>query len=131
MKSMWLSVLLGASLSLLAGCYRKATTEAVQYVSCQATLLKYDEEYRWFDNHEWGHDDGVSPLATFKIIKPATYSSREVSIMFKSQHFENMLPTLKQGVGTLFLFGVPEDFLKGEARIIEAFDVLTLKSKTP
>ena len=66
-----------------------------------------------------------------RVPKPATYNFREVSIMFKSQRFENMLPTLKQGVGKLFLFGVPEDFLKGEARIIEACDVLTLKSKTP
>ena len=108
-----------------------ALRTADRYVSCQATLLKYDEEYQWFDNHEDGHDDGVAPRATFKITKPATYSHRKVSILFKSQHFENMLPTLKQGVGKPFLIEVPEDFLKGKANIIEALDVASLSSYKP
>lgn len=130
MRLICAGVLLGLSLSLVPGCRSKPEATVTAHVRCRAILLEYDEEHPWFDNQEHGHDDGIAPLATFKIMKPATHRSREISILFKSPHFENMLPIIKHGVGETFLIDVPEDFLTGKANIIEALHVYALERDT-
>jgi len=130
MRLICAGMFLGLPLSLVTGCCSKPEATVTTHVACRAILLEYDEEHPWFDNQESGHDDGVAPLATFRIMKPETHWSREMSILFNSPRFEKMLPIMKHGAGETFLIDVPEGFLTGNATIIEALHVYAVERDT-
>lgn len=45
--------------------------------------MQFDEQHPWSDYDDVvGFDDGVAPLATFKITEPSAYRSHEVRILF-------------------------------------------------
>ena len=120
-----------ALLLLMAVFCNVVFSESNKLVSLEVKLEKYESEYDWYEEREDGFDDGVAPLARFKALRPEVHSSREISVLFNSQHYEALLPLLEKRVGAIFLIDVPVDFLEGKAKIIDAIYVQTLELKNP
>ncbi len=100
-------------------------------VRLEVKLEKYESTHPWHEEREDGFDDGVAPLAKFRTLKPEAYSSREVSILFKSQHYKEQLPLMQQRVGMIFLIDVPADFLGSNANTIDAMYIRAMELKNP
>lgn len=102
------------------------------YVNCQATLTDYDEDHQWFDNSEFGHDDGVSPLASFELTEPPVYVGQMIGIVFKYTADDATIPPPNQkDVGGHFTFQIPEAALKGQYTTIDNLSVKNLRSIKP
>ena len=117
---LWIVIFCGSVLS-----------ESNEYIRLEVKLEEYELAYPWYEEREDGFDDGVAPLAKFKIIKPDIYSSREVSVLFNSQHYETLLTLMEKRVGLVFLIDAPADFLEGNSRIIDAMYIRTIELKNP
>ncbi len=107
------------------------SSESNEPVSLEVRLEKYESEHPWHEEREDGFDDGVAPFAKFRTLKPEVYSSREVSILFKSQCYEKLLPLMEQRVGMIFLIDVPADFLGSNANTIDAMYIRAMELKNP
>ena len=131
MKSMKVNLVHSVLILWLSIFCSSAFSETNGSVRLEVKLVKYESTHPWHEEREDGFDDGVAPFAKFRTLKPAVYSSREVSVLFKSQHYEKLLPLMEQRVGMIFLIDVPADFLEGNASTIDAMYIRTMELKNP
>ena len=108
-----------------------AVAEDEQLLKCIVSLQNYVAEYPWHSEYEGSFDDGVAPLATFKILEPQQYKSKSFSVLFKYQYFQNMLPTLATSPNKQYLLYLPVGFLNSEANVINTSNSLGFTKYVP
>lgn len=131
MRTFHIIVLSGAA--LLAGC--GTTPPALPPpVPCIAELTVFVDETPWFEN--WvdengnaNHCDGVSPSATFRLVSPASFTGKVVTITFRAEGKDLPQPPSSSTTGTLFAIELPRDFLEGDYSSIHNMHVNELRIK--
>lgn len=76
-------------------------------VAVTGVLTAYDPAFRWHLDSAAGHDDGVAPLATFKLQQPKAYRDRQVRLLFKYKQATAPPITTRTPLGTTFTFSLP------------------------
>lgn len=95
-------------------------------------MTDYDKNHPWFDNGDFGHDDGVSPLASFELTEPPMYVGQLIGILFKyTADDATISPPDQAGIGGQFTFQIPEAALKGQYTTIDNLSVRSLRSIKP
>jgi len=125
----------------LVGCSQSNTTlkdcdNATQqsgYVKCVGWLSEYEAKYHWFENWTTAdgspiHDDGWSPLATFRISSPAIYAGRTVAVLYKYGGKDSPIPPPVSHRGKDFSFEVPVDFFTGKYKTINNIDIANFRA---
>lgn len=108
-------------------------TECSQtYVTCRVTLTAFKKDYAWFDDSNFGHDDGVAPLASFVLVEPSTYTERAMDILFKysADAATTSLPG-EADIGRQFAVQIPRDYLTGNSKIIDNASVRHFRKLEP
>lgn len=104
---------------------RPSRPRAPAMVACEATLVRVDPKHHWSEDHGAGHDDGVAPLAVFRLTAPRPHVGRRVGILFKYTT-PQPVPSAAQ-VGKRFAFEVPAPFLNTKHWILDNLSVRGLR----
>ena len=108
-----------------------AVADDEQLLKCTVSLQNYEAEYPWYSEYDGSIDDGVAPLVTFRIVEPQKYSGKTISILFKYQYYQKMLPALSTGKGKKYSLYLPIGFLNSAANIIDVSSSLGLANYGP
>ena len=102
-----------------------------EVVSCKGKLINHEESYPWFEDNEFGHTDGVAPLATFQILEPEKYLDKTVGILFLSNDYKNVLSSINNDIGKIYIIKIPEEFFDGNSKIIYNNHIGNIKKLKP
>ena len=102
-----------------------------EFVLSKGKLIKHEGSYPWFEDNEFGHTDGVAPLATFQILYPEKYLDKTVRVLFMNDDYKNVLSSIKNDIEEIYIIKIPKDFFDSNAKIIHSIHIGNIEKLKP
>ncbi len=101
------------------------TGHVVDKPSMCGKIVALEQDHRWFENSDVGHDEGRAPLASFAIHYPEEHADRVIEILFK---YSSAI-SLPEGadIGRSFVLELPADVLDGDYKTIDNMTIERLQ----